>query len=272
MRRIKRRSAVILGLAAAGVLALAGIALATTSTVSFQAACGSSTVPPFNNKCPKSTFKGGSLNVHTHTDYTTGSFVGAKTDRARLYFDNDFKVDATVVGKCDPANLTGKNMKQAMTACGSKLVGTGTATATAATPQDVHACVLAFNGKNDTGGNPTLLLFTRAQVTGTIDCSNRANNTNGNSTVVLSGSLKPANLSGYGKLLDFNHINAASPFPLNDFNVTVGKGKVAGAGNYISAKCSASPWKLKTTFNYTDSSGTPTSSQTLNSTHSCTVG
>jgi len=262
--RIKRRSAVVIGLAAAGVLALAGIALASgSSTVSFAFNCGSATVPPFNNKCPKSTATAGTINVHTHTNYSSGS--STKTDRARLYFDSDFKVDPGAVPKCNPNNLTGKTLGGAKTACGSSLIGKGTATATAnpATPQDVHACVLAFNGQNDNAGNPTVLLFTRAQVPGNVNCSD--NNT-GNTTIVLAGSLKPANLAGFGKLLDVNHITGVTPLPLNDFNVNVGKGSVANAGGYIKAVCSASPWKMKTIFNYVS----PAASQTVNSTRACT--
>jgi hypothetical protein len=253
--RSKRRVTVILALAAALSLAVAGIAYAAiTSTVSFK-------FSP-NTGVPKTSFKAGKINVHTHTNY---SDVNSQwTDRAQLYFDSDFKVNTAALGKCNKSSISGtKTMQQAMSACGSKLIGTGTATA-AAGVNTVHACVLAFNGSG-TGGH--VLLFTRANAAPpfTINCSNPSSNTQGNTNVLLDGALKAANKPGYGKLLDFTGIHAASPLPLTDFNVTVGKGVAPNATNYISAKCSHSPkvWKLQTKFTY--SSGT----QTVNSTQSC---
>jgi hypothetical protein len=235
-------------------LAVAGIAYAAiSSTVTFK-------FTP--SKVSKTTRKAGQINVHTHTNY---SDVGSQfTNRAQLYFDSDFAVNTAATPKCNKSQISGtKTMAQAMAACGSKLIGKGTATA-AAGANTVHACVLAFNGSG-TGGH--VLLFTRANAAPpfTMSCANPASNTQGNTNVLLDGKLSAANKPGYGKLLDFNNIHAASPLPLTDFNVTVGKPTVPGAGNYISAKCSHSPkqWKLQTKFTY--SSGT----QTVNSHQTC---
>ncbi len=254
--RSKRRVTVVLALAAAMSLAVAGIAYAAiSSTVSFKFS---------PNKVSKTTPKAGKLNVHTHTNY---SDVNSQyTDRAQLYFDKDFSVNPNALGKCNKTSISGtKTMKQAMAACGSKLIGKGTATA-AAGGNVVHACVLAFNGSGS-GGH--VLLFTRANVAPpfSINCSSPKTNTAGNTNVLLDGALKPARKAGYGKLLDFNHIHDASALPLTDFNVTVGKG-VAGAThatNYVKAKCSHTPkkWKMQTKFTY--SAGT----QTVNSTQTC---
>jgi hypothetical protein len=253
---MRRRSAAILALAAAGALAIAGIAFAGgTSTVSLK-------FTP--SKVSKTTRKAGSINVHTHTTYTGAT----QTDKAKLSFDNEFKVDTSVTPKCNKANLSGnKNMKQAMAACGSSLIGTGKATAQAG-PNVVHACVLAFNGSG-TGGH--VLLFTRAQASPpfTIDCSNPSSNTNGNTTVLLDGaySTNASSLGGDysgGKTLTFAHITQASPLPLTDFNVTVKK------GSYISAKCGDSnkQWNMTTVFTYVN----PSATQTVHSSQACTVG
>jgi hypothetical protein len=252
--RSKRRVAVVLALAAVGALAVAGIAYATSSTVTFKFTPG---------KVSKTTPKAGQINVHTHTNYTDVN--SNYTDRAQLYFDNDFSFNTGAVPKCNKTSISGtKTMAQAMAACGSKLVGKGTATA-AAGANVVHACVLAFNGTG-TGGH--VLLFTRANVAPpfTISCSSPSSNTQGNTNVLLDGALKPANKAGYGKLLDFQNIHAASALPLTDFNVTVGKPTVSTTGNYVAAKCSHTPktWKLQTKFTY--DSGT----QTVNSTQACT--
>jgi hypothetical protein len=253
--RIKRRLAAILVLAVAGALSVAGTAFAAISSTS-QLKFTPSNVPT-------STFQNGALNLHTHTNYSNTS--SQFTDKAQLNFDNDIKVNTGATAKCNKTQISGtKTMAQAMAACGSKLIGKGTATA-AAGANTVHACVLAFNGSG-TGGH--VLLFTRANAAPpfTISCANPSSNTQGNTNVLLDGGLKAAGKPGYGKLLDFNNIHAASPLPLTDFNVTVGKPTVPGAGGWISAKCSHSPktWKLQTKFTY--DSGSP---QTINSTQTC---
>ena len=252
----RRRSAVIVAVAAAVVIAVAGIALASGhSTVSLK-------FSPSN--VPKSTFQKGKINVHTHTNYTGAT----QTDKAKLNFDNDFKVNTGAAPKCDKSKLSGnKTMKQAMAACKRALIGTGTATAKAGS-NTVHACVLVFNGKG-TGGH--ILLFTRAQASPpfTIDCSNPSSNTNGNTTVLLDGaySTNASSLGGDysgGKTLTFAHITQASPLPLTDFNVTVKK------GSYISAKCGDSnkQWNMTTVFTYVN----PSATQTVHSSQACTVG
>src|SRR5919108_2946659 len=131
----RRRSAVIVAVATAAVIAVAGIALASGhSTVSLK-------FSPSN--VPKSTFQKGKINVHTHTNYTGAT----QTDKAKLNFDNDFKVNTGAAPKCAKSKLSGnKTMKQAMAGCGKALIGKGTATAKAGV-NTVHACVLAFNGK-----------------------------------------------------------------------------------------------------------------------------
>ncbi|MGH2926343.1 MAG: hypothetical protein ACRDK1_10280 [Solirubrobacterales bacterium] len=255
--RFKRRSAAIIALAVAGALSVAGIALAaTSSTVSFKFTPG---------KVSKTTPKAGQINVHTHTNYADTSTN--YTNRAQLYFDSDFAFNTGAVPKCNKTSISGtKTMAQAMAACGSKLIGKGTATA-AAGANTVQACVLAFNGTGS--GNGHVLLFTRANVAPpfTMNCANPTSNTAGNTNVLLDGQLGPANKPGYGKLLDFNNIHAASALPLTDFNVTIGKPTVPATGNYVAAKCSHSPktWKVQTKFTY--DSGSP---QTVNSTQACT--
>jgi hypothetical protein len=253
--RSKRRIAVVLALATAGALAVAGIAYATSSTV---------TVHFTPSNVPTSTYQNGTINVHTHTNYTNAN--SNFTDKAQLNFDNDFKVNTGATPKCNKSQIGGtKTMKQAMAACGSKLIGKGTATAQAGV-NVVHACVLAFNGAG-TGGH--VLLFTRANAAPpfTINCSNPSSNTSGNTNVLLDGKLSanPSSLGSdfaNGKQLLFTGIHAASPLPLTDFNVTVGKPTV---GNYISARCHDGnhQWNLKTKFTY--DSGT----QTVNASQAC---
>jgi hypothetical protein len=253
--RIKRRLAAILVLAVAGALSVAGIAFAAISSTS-QLKFTPSNVPT-------STFQNGGLNLHTHTNYSDPNTQF--TDKAQLNFDNDIKVNTSAVGKCTKSSIAGtKTMAQAMAACGSKLIGTGTATAQAGA-NVVHACVLVFNGSG-TGGH--VLLFTRANAAPpfTMTCSNPSSNTQGNTNVLLDGAYttNPSSLGGDfsgGKQLLFSGIHAASPLPLTDFNVTVGKPTV---GNYVSARCHDGDhkWNLKTKFTYNSGTQTVSSSQT----------
>jgi hypothetical protein len=284
--RFKRRLTVVFALAATMALAAVGIAQAINahSTESFNF-----------TKVPKGTIGGtlkqGKLFVHTHTNY---SVSGTKTTRSQLYFDKNISINPNAVPKCNVATISGNlTMQQAMAACKTRLVGTGTAQANLVNPSDVKGCVLAFNGldANPTkGGNqPGILLFTRLQVPGSFSCANAASNTGGNTTVLLQaplatnpaktspgGKLAPAFYKG-GKWLDFANIPQA--LPLADFKVTTGKGSpqthLSGKkANYLRAKCTkrsglgspAKKWVMRTIFTY--NSGSPLK-QTVNSKHGC---
>jgi hypothetical protein len=258
--RIKRRLAVILALATAGALAVAGVAMAT----------GSSTVTlnftPSN--LPTTTFQAGKVTVHTHTNYTNpgNSNPGGATQRAQLFFDDDFKLNTAAAPKCTP---TGGDMANAMTQCASAKIGAGTAQATANGAFTINGCVLVFNG-TPSGGFPTVVLFTRVNVTNpsTMTCGNPAGNHQGNTTVILKGQLKanpntmPADYTG-GKQLDINNITSVAAFPLTDFNVNVQK------GNYISARCHDADHKLNLQTKFTYNGGTP-ATQTVNANKACT--
>jgi hypothetical protein len=239
------------------------------------------------------TLKQGKLNVHTHTNY---SVAGTKTTRARLFFDKNFSFSPSAVPKCPTASVSGNiTMKQAMTACGTKLVGTGTAQANLSSPGDVHGCVLAFNAQDGNpsvaGNQPGILLFTRLQVPGTISCASPASNQNGNGSVLLQaplatnpasttpGGALPAAYYQGGKWLDFNNI--PQTLPLSDFNVATGKGapgtNLTGTkGDFIKAKCTSrvglgTPAKklvMRTLFTY--NSGTPNTQVVNSKTGACT--
>jgi hypothetical protein len=283
--RIKRRLIAVCALAATAALAAAGAAWAINANSTATLA-----VSPTN---PGGTFKPSKLTIHTHTNYTVN---GTKTSRARLFFDKNLQFNLSAVPKCPTASVSGTlTMQQAMAACGTKLVGTGTAQANLATPGDTHGCVLVFNAVDanpSVGGNqPGILLFTRLQVPGTINCSNPASNTNGNGTVLLQaplatnpasttpGGALPAAYYQGGKWLDFNNI--PQTIPLSDFNVAVGKGapgtNLTGTkANYIKAKCTsrsglgspAKKWVLRTIFKY--SSGSPLEQAVNSKTGACT--
>ena len=251
--RFGRRTAIVVSMAAAGVVALVGVAMAATSSTAVF------TFSP--DKVPKRSYEKGKLFVHTHTNYH--GVNGAATRRAQLNFDDDIKIRTRGIPRCNKSNISGgATMAQAMAQCGRAKIGSGKAQA-AAGPNTVNACVLAFNGK-PSNGRPTILLFTRANAAPpfTIDCSSPSTNTAGNTNVLLEGVLK--NASGdFGKQLDVNHIDAASPLPLTDFRVTIKRGR------YVSGRChdSNKTWNLKTKFTYVGPSGT----QTVRDSQTCKV-
>jgi hypothetical protein len=255
--RNRRRFAVITALAAAGALAVAGIAIAaTTSSFSFK-------MSP--STAPKTTYKAGSLFTDLETHYTSpgNNVPGGAVERTQIFLDKNFKINTKAAAQCSSNQLSGKTMKQAMAACSKALVGTGTATATANGLFEIHGCVLLFNGQPQ-GGLPTLKVFTRVQAANpsNITCTNPSNNSQGNATVLLNGVLKSAS-SPYGKVLDVNHITQAASFPLEVFKTTIHK------GNYISTRCAASDktWRMKTTWTYNNNK-----SFTSAKTQKCTVG
>jgi hypothetical protein len=163
-------------------------------------------------------------------------------------------------------------LKQAMAACGSALVGTGTAKVNISAPGDTTGCVLAFNAT--VSGKPGLALFVSAIPKSSYSCANPATNTKGTVAVRVSATLNanPASLGPDftgGKWLDFDGSGIPSAAPLSDFNVTLQK------GTYVQAKCGDANKQLnmKTVFTYTtphDPNPPTTSSQTVLSKQACT--
>jgi len=256
--RIRRRHAVLIGLGVAVAVTAAGVAIAApTSTFTFNAS---------PSTAPKNTFQAGSLFTNLSTHYTNpgNNNPGGAVDRTQIFLDKNFKVTPSAAAKCAKSQLTGATMKQAMSRCGAAKVGSGTATASANGVFTIHGCVLLFNGKPTSTGQPTLFVFTRVNASppGDISCANPSGNTQGNATVLLNGVFKPA--SGlYGKVLDVNHITQAAAFPLEVFKTTVKK------GNYASARCAAADhlWHMKVTWTYNDNT-----KKTVSKTQRCTVG
>ena len=117
-----------------------------------------------------------------------------------------------------------------------------------------------FRGPNS-GGNSTVILYTRVTLGPTANCAAPASNTSGNSTVLLSGTIAPAGVAGFGKKLAILGVDAL-PLPLDDFTALLKR------SSYFKAKCSATPWKVRGTFAY---SGTGQAADTSNATQTCEV-
>ena len=237
--RIRRRRAAIFAVAAIGALAAAGAAFAITNNTStlafkFSPSTGLS----------KTTYKSGSLFVHTHTNFAkpgvkaSGGFV----KDVKLFFDSDFKFNPGAAPVCNK-NLANTTEKQAMALCGTALVGKGTAQATSTANATIHGCVIAFNAPNS-----KIILHSRFVMNP--PCPNPSTSTAGSVDAILTGTLTAANKAGYGKKLDVPNIDT-QPLPLKDFATTVQK------GSYVQGRCSASPLHIQGTFTYSGSGQSP---------------
>ncbi len=266
--RIRKRYVVPV-LASLAVL-MVGVAQAAANNTSSISLTPKTAFTP--SKAPKTTFKSGKLFVHTHTNYTApgdkahGGFAKTVT----VYFDNDFKFNTAGVPQCAGTFTSGTTLKQAYAACGpnagnSKNALIGTGTASTAPASNFPGCVVAFNGK-PAGGNPVIVLFTRVTlaVNGTANCANPGNNTSGNTSLTLKGTLSNAGVTDFGKKLTVPNVDTA-PLPLDDFQAGIQR------GNYVQAKCADAnkTWNYRGVFAY---SGTGEATDTVNATQACTVG
>ena len=261
-------------LAFAGVAALVVVGSATAVANNVSTLSGSKITP---SKLPATTFKQASLFVHTGTVYTApgdkahGGFAKTVT----LLFDDDGKISTAGIPTCAGNFASSTTMKQAWAACGPAAGAAHNAylspptgvsgRASTAPPSNFNGCVLAFNGV-PSGGNPTIVLFTRVTLApnGTANCANIANNTSGNTSVTLKGTITNAGVADFGKKLTVPNIDTA-PLPLDDFTTTVKR------GNYITARCHDANkiLNIRGTFAY---SGTGEAPDTVNSNQPCTVG
>jgi hypothetical protein len=256
--RIGRRL-VVFAVAAAVALALGGTALA--GAISNSSSIKGSRFSP--SKLPKQEFRKGKLFVHTHTNYANpgNRAQGGFVHRARLFFDDDFKIRTKAIPTCAGNFASGTTLASAMAACKPAKIGKGTAST--APTSNFPGCVLAFNG-HKRGHKPTVVLFARVTLmaNGTANCRHPAHNTSGDTSVTLVGVLKRAR-GDFGRVLDVNGVDTA-PLPLDDFTTTVKRGK------YVRARCHDGNRRLniKAKFTY---SGSGQPSDSVSSRQKCEV-
>ena len=279
-RAIRRLPVVVLALAAAGALAVTGMALAAGS---------STAVLSFSPTNPHGVDTSGRLFLGTRTDYTAAT----STTRIQLNLDDDFQFNPNSFPKCNPADISGDmTMQEAMAECGPPAgaannawlyptslshSSNGTAGFSLLT-ETPTACVLVFNGA---GATSEVLLFIRIQLEGVspIDCGSPATNTNGDTSFLVTGDLKanpaiggdytdPDNCSApdprRGCTLDLNNVSDG-PLRLKALNIAFKR------ANYVRARCVDPPagnrqWNLRGTFTY----ASPAGMQTTNRSQTCT--
>jgi hypothetical protein len=238
--RIRRRTAVVLAVAAAGALTVTGFAVANT------ASDGNVSSVKFNFsplKLPKKKFHKGGLTLGTKTVFNPSNPTssGGDTHRVQLFIDDDIKLNSNAVPKCNPNFSSQTTMAQALaSSCGKALIGKGTAHS-ANTAGNIPGCVLVFNGTNR-----RVILYSRLFTSG-FTCSNPSTNNGGSITVTLFGKLKSAS-GDFGTQLDVPNIDNLAPAPLGDFAATIKR------KNYITGRCHDKNHRLnvKGTHTYTD--------------------
>jgi len=276
--RIRRRSVVILGTAAA--CAVGVIAYAMTAAAD-PPACGPGTSTTDNKSClnfqvlPNNPHNGArvraSLFVHTHTNY---AHPGAKAQggfakTVTVLFDNDFAVNQTGIPKCT-ANLGGVSPAVAYAKCGPNgtnakayLSAAGHFSGHAHAFKNIPACTMVFNGP----GANQVLLYTRAYTLNPVNCATRNPATESSTgptrtTVLLTGTISAANVAGFGRKLTVPGIDAI-PLPLDDFTALVKHGQ------FFTAKCSATPWRMRGIFNYSGGPPPPQPADVWNAVQGC---
>jgi hypothetical protein len=180
--RYSKRLTMVVALAVAGAVALAGVALAanvqtfTAKTTAKDGAFG--TNQPLENA---------KVFVKVTTEDDAGAVVPDPVTRARIGFDKQIAIDNDAVQKCNRTLIENTTTAQAKTACpGSRVVGQGHAIARTAGGTNLPATVTAFNGQPE-GSDPadwqgTVLLHTYIPAAGT--------------TVVLKGYLRDGTVGG----------------------------------------------------------------------------
>jgi hypothetical protein len=217
--RIKRRTAVVLAIAAAGALATTGFALANTASDGNISGVKFSFKP---SKLPKKKFHKGALTLGTSTSFAhPPDQPGGDVDRVQVFIDDDIKLNGDAAPKCNPSGFSSNTtMAAAMAACGNAQIGKGLAHV-AQTAGGFPGCVLTFNGVNK-----QVVLYTRIFASTPINCSDPRNNTGGDTSVTLFGKLKKAS-GDFGTMLDVD--TTVTALPLGDFTSRIQKGKYATA-------------------------------------------
>jgi hypothetical protein len=216
--------------ALAGVLAMAGLALAANNNQTMEAS-----ISP--NKLPKKQYKPAKISVDVATTndddpdgescVATGTDCPAKTSMATIKFDKDLKFDSKAVKFCKE-NLAGTTTEAAKDACPKSVVGKGGATVYVPFLGVVDGVVTAFNGASKN----KLILHSRVG-----DLA---------STVLLDGTLKDAAGKKFGRQLEVPVEQLPGGAVIAQFDTAVKKGK------YVTARCSHKEWQFSSDWTYHD--------------------
>jgi hypothetical protein len=243
---MQRRSILITAAAAVLVMAIAASVALAGPTVTGNDGNTQSVDVALKKKLSKTTPTPTSLKVTTTTRTVTNpTGIPSPALEVIVDFDKNASLFTKGVPTCDIAKLQSTSTEEAKNACGSAVIGTGTASALIPVGGKVAteaATVTAFNGVPQ-GGKPVVLLHTY----GTAPVQ---------TTLVLAGKVGKLNKEGFGPRLEVEVPKiAGGTGALTDFQVTINK-KFRYQGkqrSYVSAKCpNSKKLKSRAAFTYAD--------------------
>jgi hypothetical protein len=229
---MRKQHCVVGALTVVAAVAFCGTAYAATAVVTVDGVVGGKEKPTFDKKKYKPT----SLTVSTTTiDQDNPSGLPPKPAEAVIKYDKDVQFNREAVPGCDPSQIAGTTTEDAIAACGSAQVGTGSAVANlpfgvGGTRQDFNAVVTAFN-RSDVEG---VLLHSRVSELQT--------------TTLLLGEL-------HGQTLTISIPPIAGGAGSSSAFTTTVKAK-----DYVTARCKNKTIDYSATFSFRD--GTPNASAT----------
>jgi hypothetical protein len=209
---------------AVAMIAFCGSAYAATAVVTVNGVVGGKEKPRFDKKKYKPT----SITVSTTTtDQENPAGLPPKPARAVIRYDKDIRFNHEAVPGCDPTQIAGTTTEDALAACGSAKVGTGSAVANlpvgvGGTRQDFAAVVTAFN-RSDLNG---ILLHSRV-------------------TALQTTTLLPGELHGQTLTIEVPPI-AGGAGSSSEFSTTV------QAKDYVQARCKDKKIDYTATFSFRD--------------------
>jgi hypothetical protein len=209
-------------------------------------------------KQKKRTYGAASLDFTTASTCTESDSCRLNpANRVRVYIDDDLKLNARGLARCNPDSIEDTTTAQARAKCKSSMVGKGSSVAYIAGQKNAPAngTGTGFNGPRQ-GGRPTLVVHNYVPALGR--------------TVVLVGVLKPGT-GDFGTVLDVNVPPLQFGTALAEFQLKIQrsfrfKGKTR---HYLTARCfdKNKTWNFKGRDDY--GGGDP--AQTATATQRCTV-
>jgi len=230
---MRNKRLMIVALGATLALGVAASAIGATATQTIDSVLGGKTTPKFDKK----KFKPTSIQVETTTaDASNPAAIPPKTTQAKIVFDKkDVKFNAKAVPGCHASQIENTTTEAAKAACGSSIVGGGSAIAAlplgaGGTRQDFPAVVTAFNSADGKG----ILLHSRVGAPL-------------NTTVVLVGTLSGTTLTVQVPPL------AGGVGGIAEFKTKVSK------KDYVQGRCADKKINTSGTFTYSDAPSTTVS-------------
>jgi hypothetical protein len=199
------------------------------------------------------TFGGAALRIDLDAAYDSYDPAMPAQSGAVIHLDDDFAIDTTGLGTCDPGSIGTLSSSDAIAACPGAQVGSGTATGEWA-PGPFPGTVTAFNG-TPSGSDPTMVLH--------LDFGFGAR-------IATAGVIGPSSRGGdFGTQLAFSNLGAWPGIALTHIDVGLTNQEPSPGHHPISARCNDADgtWNYAGDFSFADASTLQASDA-----QSCSIG